>query len=59
MESPHVWNKALGIRMESDEELAAYLDRGIAWNREEKTIEPQRHRDQRRQLNHRDTEKRE
>jgi spore photoproduct lyase len=29
MESPHVWREALGISMQSDEELASYLDEAM------------------------------
>jgi spore photoproduct lyase len=30
MESPYVWEESLGIKMESDQDLAAYLDAGVA-----------------------------
>ena len=30
MESPDVWEEALGIRMESDQDLAAYLDAAVS-----------------------------
>jgi hypothetical protein len=29
MESPHVWEQALGIRMQDDQALALYLDAAL------------------------------
>ncbi|MGB6063909.1 MAG: spore photoproduct lyase family protein [Desulfomonilaceae bacterium] len=30
MESPHVWQESLGLRMETDQDLAAYLDAAVS-----------------------------